>query len=307
MSSFTPGKVILSGEHAIVHGRPALAMCVNQGVQAIWTPTSSEDVYLDLPGFPRATLTRAQLQSHLKEIRSRHANFLEGTLPVSEITGGPESLLLAALGMADPERGGTLTLNSTLPLGSGMGSSAACLLSLFRAPRPEWDRSTLYEKALACEHFQHGRSSGLDVAVCLSGTAVWAEQGSFTPLEAFHAPDYVLYHSGTPESSTGECVSAVAEHFPSSHPIWEEFETVTRLFRDGQDPRPAVHQNHQLLCKIGVVPPAIQQVIGHIEKAGGAAKICGAGSIRGDHAGVILTMGADPARLPSWWSRLEKG
>ena len=50
----------------------------------------------------------------------------------------------------------------------------------------------------------------------------------------------------------------------------------------------SIRHNHQLLVKIGVVPEKVQKFIAEVEKSGGAAKICGAGSIRGDAAGAVL-------------------
>ena len=49
--------------------------------------------------------------------------------------------------------------------------------------------------------------------------------------------------------------------------------------------------NHRLLCRTGVVPGPVQELVARIEKAGGAAKISGAGSVRGDSAGVLLVTG----------------
>ena len=48
---------------------------------------------------------------------------------------------------------------------------------------------------------------------------------------------------------------------------------------------------HLLLSRLKVVPEKIQKFIKLIENAGGAAKICGAGSIYGDNAGIIMLFG----------------
>ncbi len=55
----------------------------------------------------------------------------------------------------------------------------------------------------------------------------------------------------------------------------------------------SIRANHRLLQKIGVVPTKVANFIADIESSGGAAKICGAGAITGDNAGVVLLL-ADP-------------
>jgi len=53
----------------------------------------------------------------------------------------------------------------------------------------------------------------------------------------------------------------------------------------------SIRENHRLLSDIGVVPHRVQHLIAEIENVGGAAKICGAGSVSGDHAGVVWVYG----------------
>ena len=58
--------------------------------------------------------------------------------------------------------------------------------------------------------------------------------------------------------------------------------------------RESIRENHRLLVEIGVVPEQVSAFVREIEQAGGAAKICGAGSVVGDAAGVLLVL-ADEA------------
>jgi hypothetical protein len=53
----------------------------------------------------------------------------------------------------------------------------------------------------------------------------------------------------------------------------------------------SVRENHRLLCEIGVVPTRVKKMIEAIEALGGAAKICGAGSVTGENAGVVWVVG----------------
>ena len=60
--------------------------------------------------------------------------------------------------------------------------------------------------------------------------------------------------------------------------------------RDRDQLRENIRANHQLLKRIGVVPNQVSQFISEIESLGGAAKICGSGSVEGDAGGVVLVL-----------------
>lgn len=82
--------------------------------------------------------------------------------------------------------------------------------------------------------------------------------------------------------------------------IGNDFSAVTNAFdqalqnEDREEIKNCIRQNHHLLRTIGVVPDKINNFIVDVEKLGGAAKICGAGSIRGDNGGAVLVAADKP-------------
>ena len=118
-------------------------------------------------------------------------------------------------------------------------------------------------------------------------------------------PDWPLYivNTGSPESSTGECVMHTKPLLENGN-LAAEMGSVTRAFKDAiqqqqfQELQVAIRANHQLLIALGVVPQSIQMFIRYLETQGAAAKICGAGSIRGNKAGIVLIVSE---RDPTLW------
>ena len=55
----------------------------------------------------------------------------------------------------------------------------------------------------------------------------------------------------------------------------------------------AINENHHLLCQIGVVPKKVQDFITDLQQNGFAAKTCGAGSVNGDYAGMVMIIGEE--------------
>src|SRR5262245_52567591 len=141
------GKVILLGEHAVVHGRPALVVGLARRVGIRVVPRAVPE--RELPGDDRrvhAAIERAA----------------------------------AAFAIA-PDAGFAIEVGGDLPIAVGLGSSAALSVALVRALAASagvlLSAARLDEVAYDLERIFHGTPSGVDVAAAAQGAALWFEIG----------------------------------------------------------------------------------------------------------------------------------
>ncbi len=308
MKAQAPGKLILSGEHAVVYGMPALAMAVNRYVTATVTRETRPQIAFDLSDLAHHSHISLQALRDLKSrVKQKYHRFIRGDYSIREVLQKPFELAQFTLGViADAlnvslSDGVKIHVESTIPIGCGMGSSAATILSVMHAMstylQAAVPNETLFKLALEAENAQHGHSSGLDLRVALEGGCLYVYGDKIEQRTVTQIPMY-LVNTGTPQSTTGQCVEKVAVHF-SSITLQHEFASVTNDMdaalksQSRVDVQRAIKRNHQLLTQIGVVPNTIQEFISHIEQQGGAAKTCGAGSISGEKGGAVLVITED--------------
>jgi mevalonate kinase len=309
MKAIAPGKLILSGEHAAVYGRPALAMAIDRSAEAIITPRAHDEISFSLQNCSESErFTIRALREFRKRVGTNYHQFLEGDLGIREVLLKPVELFqFAFITLLDglhlkADRGMDIQLGSNIPMGCGLGSSAATVLSEIRAIghffrvdfRPDWH----YKYSLEAENMQHGHASGVDTYVSLHGGCVRFQNGEGKKVPLPRSPVFIV-QTGIPDTTTGECVSHVREHFGDSS-IWDDFEGTTDLMEkalhgsDRELLQAIVRENHRLLTRIGVVPEPVQHFIRDVEKHGGAAKICGAGAVAGDKGGVVMVVAETP-------------
>lgn len=308
MKSYAPGKLILSGEHAVVYGHPALAMAINRYVVATITRELLPKISFDLSDLAHRSDLSFYALKHLKErIRHKYHRFIRGDFSIREVLQKPFELAHFALGVFAESlnyalpHGVNIQVKSDIPIGCGMGSSAATIVSVMHAIANYLElplgEEKLFKLALEAEKMQHGYSSGVDLKVALRGGCLYMEGQKIESRPIPRLPMY-LVNTGMPLSSTGQCVEKVAPYFKSGG-LGEAFANVTKAMDKAiqaeawQVMRDAIQHNHQLLVRIGAVPEKVKYFISQIETQGGVAKVCGAGAVIGDQGGVVLVISDD--------------
>ena len=188
-----PGKWVLAGEHAVLRGVTAIALPhpefrlnlkFKPGGDFVVTPASAAGVVGEL------------IQAVEDERREEGLSF------------------------AMPR--GKLEILSTIPMGAGLGSSAALCVAMTRwmAESLMMGKSQYFEFATQLEHRFHGRSSGMDIAVTSAGEPISfvtgrGEQGARS-LSVRKLPRFTFHDSGI-RTRTSECIIRV-ERFREDNP-----------------------------------------------------------------------------------------
>ncbi len=279
ISASAPGKVILFGEHAVVYGRPALAVPVFEvQAKAIITANPRAEpgtIYIQAPDIGlEATLT---------------------DLPEHDPLGKVVKEVFAALGIS---RAPALIvrITSTIPIAAGLGSGAAISVAIIRAlstflghPLPAEQVSAL---AFEVEKIHHGTPSGIDNTVITYEKPVYFKRydahkvlrETFQVKRPFHL---VIADTGI-SSQTAKVVAEVRERWQWAKAKFESLfdeigeivEEARRSIEHGNVERLGrlMNANQRLLNEIGVSSPELERLI-EVACAAGAsgAKLSGAG------------------------------
>ena len=312
-----PGKIILSGEHAVVYGHPALVMAINRYVTTV--VQASNTISFVLPNLESESITFDDLIQLKNRLRIDYQRYKNGDLSIREVLHSPIELVQFALSVLlesaglESIAGIKLEIKTDIPLGCGMGSSAAVILSILSAVAHSLEISLAPEQmfglALEAENLQHGQSSGLDLICSLQGGCLFYTKNNIALRTPPLLPLYLI-NTGQPQTTTGECVAKAAMYFKKTQ-IGNDFASVTNVIdialqsSNQENIKLAIRENHKLLNTIGVVPERVQQLIAEIELHGGAAKVSGAGAVRGHTAGAVLAVMEDEALLAKITARYQ--
>jgi mevalonate kinase len=279
-----PGKVILAGEHAVVHGYPAIASAV----------TLRMSMTLDMLDEPKFEL-------HLDDIGMAFRATSINSLALESAAKYPlfKAVLdtLQADGKGKPRsQGFTLAVKSAIPVSAGLGSSAAtcaCFLDILAAWFGlEMDKERLLASSRAAEKLYHSNPSGIDTAASINGGMFLFQKGQIVErIECNALPDgdLVIVDTGV-QRNTGKMVDAVKEALSNDKGCIEGcFEKIAAivdetwsLVKSGRlttrDLGALFSRNQRELQTIGVSNPGIEDIIKAGTKNGATGgKLTGAG------------------------------
>lgn len=270
--AFAPGKIILFGEHAVVYGRPALAVPVMQvraEVEVLASPHPG--VWIEAPAIG--------LYAELSTLPSNH--------PLASVIRN----VFSHLGIF-PFPSLTVRIASTIPVAAGLGSGAAVSVALIRAISSALD-SPLPDEAVNAlafegERLHHGTPSGIDNTVVTYARPVYFVKGQ--PIETFYPgkPFTIVIGDTGIAASTKESVGDVRKRWEADPPRWEKiFDAVGDIVHQARHAieagevdalGPLMNANHALLQEMTVSSPELDRLVSAACLAGAlGAKLSGGG------------------------------
>jgi len=278
-----PGKVILFGEHAVVYGRPALAVPVAQvKAEAVIEPARPGEELLLIA------------QDLGQEIHFNGAQPQDPLVVAARLT-------LAELGLTElpPWR---VVVRSSIPIASGMGSgaavSAAIARALANAAGQPLSPSALSSIVYQVEILHHGTPSGIDNSVICYEQPVYFVRGQ-APNTFSIGRTFTLAIANTGIASpTRAAVADVRRAWEGETARFDAlFDRIASIVEQakaaimGGVPEALgtlMDENHALLCEIGVSSPALDGLAEAARRAGASgAKLSGAG--RGGNLIALVT------------------
>lgn len=265
---YMPGKVLLAGEHAVVYGYPGVVASVDRGVEVTVARGSGRvDLIrgVDAAGVVRRALEVSGLDTSRVDVRVR----------------------------------------SEIPIGSGMGSSAAVAAALIRGlweySGRKYSLDSLFEKTMKCEKVAHSNPSGIDPAAVIYGGVLRYVKGK-KPDKLHMDRKYTLFlvQTGRPDENTGTMIAKVVQRRNQNKNkvdtllsrMGEIADRLAAVLSEGGEITSLIDESGRLLELLGVVGTFGREVSDRFRQEGYAVKVSGAGGWK-KGVGTLLVYGDD--------------
>ena len=267
-----PGKIILFGEHFVVHGTRAVVGAINK----------------------RVTVTSEKNDTAAISISS---SLGKATIPITEEIDSVEKkfrpfFFIAKEVISDHnfQNGITIDIQSDIPIGAGLGSSSACCVAAAASVSnlfSKVDASQILDLAIDAERTIFPRTSGADCTVStLGGIIEYQKESDPKAIKTEHDFDFIVVNSQKMHN-TDAVVKRVnkfrddnADTF--SELCTEEDNLITKAIDslqtfDLETIGKCMSQNQIFLERIGVSNDVLLDIVKTIEKETFGAKLTGAG------------------------------
>ncbi len=280
-----PGKVYLFGEHAVVYGEPAVPCAIERrarvtaekrsdaGLRVNATDLSLDGFtveYGDGDGPPNVDAPRSLVEDGMSYVE--------------------EAVTQARDAAGDPEAGFEVTIESDIPLGAGLGSSAAVTTALIDAATRELGTPLapreIADRAFRAEYeVQDGQASRADTFCSAMGGAVRVEGDDCRTVDAAELPFVIGFDGGA--GDTGQLVAGVRRLREEYGFAATTVESIGALVRSGEraladrdlsELGRLMDVNHGLLSALGVSSRTLDDMVWAAREGGAlGAKLTGAG------------------------------
>jgi mevalonate kinase len=279
------GKVILFGEHFVVHGVPGIVSAIDSSTDAIVKKATKLNIKDE----------RKTAKGYGEEKRLQQIESIERMLKAMDL---------------DPKMPLDIWIGGTLPGFSGLGASAASSVAIARAISEELNLNLSNEKINAVayegEKAYAGNPSGIDNTAATYGGLMWFKKnpaGGQDLVERLkvHRPIEIVIGSTGKVANTKLMVEGVADRKkkdPKKYdPLFKQAENLAiagRKALEAGDLRKVgdlMNENHRILQEIGVSSKELDQLVDIAHKQGAfGAKLTGGG---GGGCMVALTGGKE--------------
>jgi mevalonate kinase len=253
--SSAPGSAFLVGEHAVVYDEPALLLAVDRRA-TVAVEDADED---DLPD-----------SAYVREAVERTRLYADETTPVR------------------------VEVSSDIPVGAGLGSSAAVSVATLHAVSRQFgapmEPQEVADEAYAVERAVQGKASPADTYTSATGGYVVVDGDERRTVDAPDARFVVGYDGGS--APTGEMVDGVARLVDRNPVASDIVSAVGDLSHDAVESLESgdlevvaalMDMNQGLLDALGVSSSSLSRMVWSARDAGASAKLTGAGG-----AGCVL-------------------
>jgi mevalonate kinase len=279
-----PGKMILLGEHAVVFGKPALALAIGLRISSDVRPSSQYSVN----GYP---------------MRKKHHAYISASL--DEAWEGPPI---------------DIETDSEIPSGSGLGSSAAVTVSCVAAmtcTKGKIDHEKVARKSFEVECRVQGSASPTDTSTSTHGYGIlvsperldnhlWTVDKGDRLWHIHHCDvpslKFVVGHTGI-HAATGPLVAKVKKLVDSDGEAKKAIDRIGEIVmealeatakRDKKKLGVLMDEDHSLLNSLGVGHPRLEKLVTASREHSFGAKLTGAGG-----GGSMMALTDEPEAVAS--------
>ena len=267
-----PGKIILFGEHFVVHGVRAILCAINKRAIVISKKNETQNIFIK-------------------------SSLGENTIAISESLDNIESMFKPFFFIAKKiinennfSNGVDIEIQSEIPIGAGLGSSSACCVAAVLSISnlfSKLDKNQILELAIEAEKTIFPNTSGADCTVSVSGGIIeYQKEKGFSKIETENEFNFIIIDSEQVHS-TDKVVERVRKFKENNSDVFTELcSEEERLIAKALDSMKkndletigkCMAQNQMFLEQIGVSNDELLSITKEIEKITFGAKITGAG------------------------------